>query len=609
MESKTPCPPKTNILQSAAEIAAVGLLHLLLACIAAYPLILYMDRGLAGTGDSAQNAWNLWWVRLAASQGDLFPFYTHMIYHPQGVSLAYHTLGLLNGWVSAALQNLLGLNLAAAYNLVTLLSFALTGCAAYALARRISGSPRAALCASIIFTFAPIRMSRVLFGNLNLYSTQFIPLVVLFFWELLPHGEKAEASPPASACLRNASLAALCLGLTAWNSLELAFGAALLCGLLLLAYGFTLRTNRDSWIRHLRRLGSSLLVFALLTLACASPVLLPMLRDQASFQDQANTLPQQIANSADLLGFFTPDAHVQPVWVRALPKLASASSKIYASFTGNAQEKTVFIGYSVLILVFSALRWRPGWRTWGWALCAALLGLLCLGPTLHLGGQPRMAHLPYEWLNRLPLVSFGRTPSRLAFPLMLALAVIAAQGLAAFEKRWPRFQWLSLLFCGLVFAEFLAAPLVIDMRIAAIPAIYTRLADGAPAHAILDLPIDLYGGAGPGGEYLLYQTIHQQPIVGGYISRTPSQALWLLQHPFLNELRVRIYGDDAPYRFDPQMLAPAREELQLLQVRYVILHRAFLPAQDFQVIHAALVSVLGAPQFEDDQLSLWDAAP
>lgn len=106
---------------------------------------------------------------------------------------------------------------------------------------------------------------------------------------------------------------------------------------------------------------------------------------------------------------------------------------------------------------------------------------------------------------------------------------------------------------------------------------------------------------------MLYQTVHKQPIVGGYIARTPRHALWPFDElPFVHALRVRIRKDREPYAFSPQVLARAQEDLLRLKVRYVVLHRSFLSEADHQVIQAALHTVLGKPLHQDELVSVWD---
>lgn len=80
-----------------------------------------------------------------------------------------------------------------------------------------------------------------------------------------------------------------------------------------------------------------------------------------------------------------------------------------------------------------------------------------------------------------------------------------------------------------------------------------------------------------------------------------------MEHPFLYELRARIYRDTAPYHVSTETLAHAVDDLRLLQVGYVVLHRDELSIQDFETVRAALETVLSTPQFEDDRLTVWKA--
>ena len=233
--------------------------------------------------------------------------------------------------------------------------------------------------------------------------------------------------------------------------------------------------------------------------------------------------------------------------------------------------------------------------------------VLALGPVLHVAGWPVIGSLPYAWLSQLPLVSFGRAPSRLAILLMLAVAVVAGYGLSALEARGPRVKWLTLGCSVLIFVEYLIVPLRLDARFAAIPAFYQALGTGqyAPG-AILDVPIDLIGAQGPAGDYMLYQTRHQQPIVSGYISRTPGNVTRLFDQPFLNALRARTYGDTAPFTFAPAEMAAAADGLRSVEVGYVVLHKAEVSTEDEAAVYQALVSVLAEPIYVDDRLVVWD---
>jgi hypothetical protein len=578
------------------ELGGMSVLYLLLAGIATYPLIRSIDSAVVGGGDTAQFMWGLWWMKWAVQRGDILPFHTSMLYHPTGVSLAYHPLTPLNGWLAIVPLVGLELNLATTYNLLTLFSSVGTGLATYYLVRALVGSRTAALTASIIFTFAPIRMSRMLFGQMNLCSTQFVALTALFTVLLLRTRRR-----------RFGVLAGGAMAATAWLSPELALGTGIL---VLIMLALALVGARGDWLAYLRRRGRPLGIFAVTTLILVLPVIWPMVRDHSEFADQSDQAWASEANSADLVGFVLPDSITPSLAKRVSPKLAQFVHDVYSQFYGNSAEKTVFVGYVVILLLAFAIATAWSSEVRRWLVIAAAFFVLCLGPVLHVSGKPVLNHLPFEWLNQIPVIGFGRSPSRNALFLMLALAVAIGYGLATVESRRPRFRFITPLLGLLVFVEFLTIPVRLDTRFSYIPAYYYQLRTQEEATAaILDVPIDLYGAQGPAANYMLYQTVHHKPIVGGYISRTPSTALWPFERPFLNELRARVYDDTTPFHFDQGVLQAGADDLSLLDVGYVILHRDEVSIEDYVTLRAALEAVLSAPTHEDDRLVVWEIEP
>lgn len=97
--------------------------------------------------------------------------------------------------------------------------------------------------------------------------------------------------------------------------------------------------------------------------------------------------------------------------------------------------------------------------------------------------------------------------------------------------------------------------------------------------------------------------------MGGYVSRTPSKALWPLERPILNELRARVYHDNTPYHCDQGMAQGASDDLGPLDVGHVILHRDEVLTEDYETLRTALEAVLSAPTHEDDRLVVWEMEP
>ena len=570
------------------EIFLAVSLYLVLTLIATYPAIRYLNVYPIGGGDTTQNIWNLWWVRLSMSRGNGLPFYTTMLYYPDGVSLAYHTLDLFNGWLAFPLQTWLRMGLPATFNTISLMTFVASGASMYLLLRSMTKSQTAAFVAGLIFTFSPFRMSRVVFGNLEVYSTQFIPLLVWFL-----------ARAAMTHQWRDAVGAACAMMLTAWCSLELAFGLGLLA---IFLFAFDVSNTR-----HLMVKLKWWMLFGILAGVSVLVVALPMIHDYPDFQDQMDQYGAAVWNSADLAGFFVPDHQTAPLIERLAPQfITRAIEKMYATFYGNPHEKTVFVGYSVLAMVILSLSVTRSPIVRRWALIAVAFFVLCLGPVLHVAGQP-VCPMPYTLFFHIPLVQFGRTPSRLALFLMLALAIIVGYGCASLEKQEGKWgKWATVLVGVLVFAEFLIVPVRLDSHVAEIPDYYYQLANEQQDGAILDVPVDLYGAQGPAGKYMLYQTVHHKPIVGGYISRTPSNVLRLFEEfPLLYQLRARIYDDDEPFIFSPDILAHGLEDLRALHIQYVVLHIDELSAEDSRVVGGALSALLPAPRYQDDRIVVW----
>jgi hypothetical protein len=145
-------------------------LYFALAILMTLPLALYLTRAVPGNGvDSWVNMWNLWWLRRALIHGD-DPYFTPMLYYPQGASLLLHTLNPINFLITLPViaTQMLGdpfcrllpinfslpclsllPNLAATYNAAILASLTLCGLCTYLLALDVTGSRPAALVGGV----------------------------------------------------------------------------------------------------------------------------------------------------------------------------------------------------------------------------------------------------------------------------------------------------------------------------------------------------------------------------------------------------------------------------------------------------------------------------
>ena len=80
----------------------------LLSVIMTWPAAARLGTHLAGgRSDLWVHQWTFWWVKKAIAEGHN-PFYTHLLFHPQGVSLTSHNIAWLNIALWLPLQAIVG---------------------------------------------------------------------------------------------------------------------------------------------------------------------------------------------------------------------------------------------------------------------------------------------------------------------------------------------------------------------------------------------------------------------------------------------------------------------------------------------------------------------
>src|SRR5215467_2632259 len=89
--------------------SAVVLTHPLLV----HPATTVLDDG---TLDCFQFVWNFWWLRTALLELHVNPFFTRWLFHPEGVSLLFHTFSASLGLASIPFQLVLPGGVVAAHN-------------------------------------------------------------------------------------------------------------------------------------------------------------------------------------------------------------------------------------------------------------------------------------------------------------------------------------------------------------------------------------------------------------------------------------------------------------------------------------------------------------
>src|SRR6185369_15419114 len=116
------------------------------AVVLTHPLIVHPTTTVLddGTLDCFQFVWNIWWLRTALLDLHTNPFFTRWLYHPDGVSLLFHTFSASLGLVSIPLQLVLPGGVVTAHNALVFASPVMLVVLTALLAREVTGDPWAA---------------------------------------------------------------------------------------------------------------------------------------------------------------------------------------------------------------------------------------------------------------------------------------------------------------------------------------------------------------------------------------------------------------------------------------------------------------------------------
>ena len=159
------------------EIASVFLAYGALTALLTWPWVTNVGGLAIPTHDYLGHVWGLAWVVRQAAV-DPSHLYDANMYWPHHGSLAY-TESLLSQALQAIPFVLLGGGPVLVHNAVLLLTFPLSGLAAYLLARDLGAHPVAAWAAGTGYAFFSFRFVHI--TQLGVVSTQWFPLVLLWF--------------------------------------------------------------------------------------------------------------------------------------------------------------------------------------------------------------------------------------------------------------------------------------------------------------------------------------------------------------------------------------------------------------------------------------------
>jgi hypothetical protein len=547
----------------------------LLTIVFTYPVAFTVPSAPAGieSGDRFEYVWELWWAKKALVDLRTSPANLTMLYYPYG---AYHPLLLLDTClILSSLPLVLLFGPVVAYNLYFLASYVLTGFATYLLCYSVTGRRWPSFLGGTIFAFMPFRSLHGAHGHLEILTTFWLPLYVLFLFKLF-----------AKPGTRKALLCGVFLALSLLSTPLIAAHGVIPVTVLFLIHQSVLDRRRLFDIQRLRGLGAAWGIALVLILPFYYPLLSATIQGRSLYITRMSAL----GYSADLLSFVVPYQYqylvtslqpLQDLVLSLIPKQLEI-------------ENVVYMGLVPLFLACVGV-WRMRSRVAFWVALTVLTGILALGPLLQIGGRlveytykgtNSYVVLPGAILTKLPFYEWMRSPARFSMTTGLGIAVLASCGLSAVLERRLRSVMKLGVTSTLVVSILLeyAAYFPFPVAKGSVPGFYQALAEDGPDYGILDVSELSYNHRG-----MYYQTTHQRGIVQGHMHRIPQEAAGLVH--FFEQL-VNPQGEIFSYDFV--------QVLRQLRIRYVVLHKDWRTDVDLQ--RPFLAQYLGESIYEDGQI-------
>ena len=495
--------------------------------------------------DTWNHVWGFWQVGQSLAEGRS-PLHTALMRWPDGGSLWF--IDLFNAIWTLPVQWVAGP--VAAYNVALIGNLTLAGVAAWALARRVTGSAAAAALAGVTYEAMPHLLGQLYDGISESVSAGWLPLALLAMLRF-------RARPDA----RRGAVAGLSLAICALANWYYGLFAGLL------ACGLVADALLPGWRRAAVR---RRLLYPVAAASAAIPALLAFRATLTAPDALVVRDPDFVGrtlvghNMVDLLSFFHPgDFH----------------SPDLAALFDEEMIVVVYLGWTLLAAAAVGLP-----RARAWAAGAVLSFTLALGAYLYLDGAyftlPGRGWLPMPFLflfEQLPLFSPISHAFRFVVLTQLCLGVMAAFGVIRIARRLGVSEgWIAAALSALFLAEVaLASPARFPLPTSppAAPAVYEAI-DGEGA--VLDLPVSIQVLAR--SRYNLYQLQHGRPIPYGLNDPTPP---YLYANPLTRRVIAleRSSVDSAPPAPPALSIALGRAALQRDGFSAVVVHTPFYPPE------------------------------
>ncbi|GAB4340666.1 MAG: hypothetical protein Kow0099_16800 [Candidatus Abyssubacteria bacterium] len=552
----------------------------LVTAVMTYPLAVRLNQLPVDVTDPANHfnrdsfifLWNWWWLKHSLFELHVSPFFSTYLYYPHGTSLVFLPFTGVYGVLSLPLQWILGSEQGTitAYSMFVLCSFVAAAYGMFLLAREVTSNAMGAFVAGLIFSFCANRIWNL--SALNLFCFEF---VVFFVFSLLVLLKRPGIRPGMGT-----GAAAACLF---YSSLEYSLFTSLLAGLLIAAYVFNGRRDRN----YLRTLGihGAAAVATFLLLAAPFLYALASFALKSGLSSATMGLDSATAFSNDALSFLIPG-----FYQRFYDGFISFEYLYAKGIDWRVIGLKSFLGYTAVALAIIGAAKAQGKGRFFWLFVVVMFLILSMGPYLHVGGTVyRNVPLPYLFLYQsVPFLHVARAPERMIVLVMLSLAIMAAFGVKAIAgERRGKGLAIAAAASVLVIIENFAAPLK-PARLP-IPDLFRTMAREDATYAVLNIPTE--EDMRPISMY--FQIVHQKPMLGGQVPRRSKGADTLFEEDVF--LRAVTNGKLAEYYLDRAALSQIESNLEMTRlrllehnVRYIMLHTWHMSPRDEDIARKTL---------------------
>ena len=582
---------KRTILKLAEKhpVLTASALYFVIALLFTFPLVLRMGNEIPKGGGDVYQVISSIDTRIVQVRSSDFIHGSLSILKSLNTFTPYVLLGLLMGKI-------------AAYNVIFLLTYVLSGVGRFLLARHYTKIDRASFVAGLVFAFAPFHYYQSVAVHLGTMQQQWLPFLMLFLAKFFD-----------DLRFRHFATTGLFAFLIAMS--EHQFLAFTLIYVVFFA-AYRIYVNRET-VRNRK------FWFYVVGSACLlTIVIFGMFGDMLKVATSDNNFLSAGMNAANKYSIKILDPIMPPVFHAIWGGL---SAKIQDHVFGDSNRGSYFVGFAVLAVIAYFLYFLVrdkgvGFKDKGyrqdlilWGAVTVVFYVLALGASFSLGSFT--VYLPYYLIYKfVPFYENIRTTGRIFVISMAGVAMLTAYASAFLQTKYTlKKNVYTALFSVVILFEFWVAPMS-TMMVAYSP-FYDRIAKDTESYSLIEIPGSTnYEFA---SYAMLTDTVHKKPVLNGMpLARKISGQFDMQQEtPIIKQLLYTIPKGNDPDKKDMTDIlkgfdwSQATDILNYHHVRYVTISKTYADEAMQRLAQSFIEKYIAyANRYEDDSLIAYEIA-